>query len=57
MVFSKYMGENGVIHSPLHMCNISHIGAAWLGYFALEKIIYGSICWGPSSFEGPQKHI
>jgi hypothetical protein len=51
------MGENGVIHSPSHMCNISHIGAAWLGYFALEKIIYGSICWGPSSFEGPQKHI
>ncbi|KAL5657209.1 hypothetical protein ACJX0J_030372 [Zea mays] len=36
---------------------VFHIGAAWLGYFALEKIIYGSICWGPSSFEGPQKHI
>jgi hypothetical protein len=42
MVFSKYMGENGVIHSPFHMCNISRIGAAWLGYIAL-KIFYGSI--------------
>jgi hypothetical protein len=36
MVLSKYMGENDVIHSPLHMCNISHIDAALLGYFALE---------------------
>jgi hypothetical protein len=43
MVLSKYMGENDVIHSPLHMCNISHIDAALLGYFALEKIFYGSI--------------
>ena len=42
MVLSKYMGENDVIHSPLHMCNISHIDAALLGYFALEKIFYGS---------------